>query len=275
MIQNIEKVKNIKTECDGDLIFVTVAKYKLFLSYGKIGIDAYVLYSHLMFTARLQGTNQVKAKDIYLRAGLEWGEKRVKRAKRLLYDLNLIELIRVRDNKGIFTDSYLRVETRTTPFEIKSVENQSTGSVATPVDSHPGGNEEQMLKRKSKCLNEKVNTYTNFYETIFNKWIFYKDLMQHKSINTFKKQISKNKVKDILEEYSLTEVTNSIDNYNFVLTNSEYTFTYRWPLWDFLNRGLHKFVDLANPLTNYKKRNYNQESQSNTVNRRIVNASDL
>ena len=78
---------NMSIEVDGDLIFVTVAKYKLFYSYGKIGIDAYLLNSHLMFTARLQKTNSVHAKDVYLREGLGWGSSRLLKAKNLLKEL--------------------------------------------------------------------------------------------------------------------------------------------------------------------------------------------
>jgi predicted phage replisome organizer len=124
-------------------------------------------------------------------------------------------------------------------------------------------------------IEKDIDIHTNFYETIFKKWISHKELMQHKSINTFKKQISQNKIKDILEEYSVEEVCRAIHNYHLILINNEYAFTYNWALWDFLNRGLHKFVNQANPFTNYKKRNYNQNNQPNTVNRRIVNASDL
>ena len=150
----MQDITNITNEKDGDIIFVTVAKYKLFMSYGKIGIDAYCLYSHLMFTARLQETNQVFAKDCYLRQGLNWGKDRVQKAKQLLIELELISEIINRDKKGQFVGKYIKVKTKTTPFEIDSIEHQETENPqAGKPDS--GQTETNALTNNDKCLNEK------------------------------------------------------------------------------------------------------------------------
>lgn len=83
---------------DDEIIFCTVRMYKLFLTQ-KNGIDAFQLYMHLMFSARLQKTNKVRATNIYLKRGLNWGEAKVKRAKSLLVKLGLIKYVRRRDKK--------------------------------------------------------------------------------------------------------------------------------------------------------------------------------
>jgi hypothetical protein len=146
-------ITNITNEKDGDVIFVTVAKYKLFMSKGKIGIDAYCLYSHMMFTARLQETNQVWANDSYLRKGLSWSKERVQKAKQLLIELELISEIIKRDENGKFTGKYIKVITKTTPFEI----NEPEAVLPSAGFTDSGETDTNALTNKDKCLNEKVN----------------------------------------------------------------------------------------------------------------------
>ena len=84
-------IENISIEKDGDIIFCTVGMYKLFLA--NDALDAFLMYMHLMFTARLQETNQVWANQEYLQKGLGWGRDRVKKAKSMLSKLGLIEYV--------------------------------------------------------------------------------------------------------------------------------------------------------------------------------------
>lgn len=141
-MEQIKDISKISIEADYDIIFTTVAKYKLFMSYGKIGMDAYLLYSHLMFTARLQKTNKVFANNTYLRQGLNWSKEKLQKAKNLLYDLNLIKTKQRKDKAGKFCGNYIEVQTKTSPFEFTGgMENR------TPVS---GG---KCLNEKDKCLN--------------------------------------------------------------------------------------------------------------------------
>jgi len=123
---------NIRMEVDGDLIFVTVAKYKLFLSHGEVGLDAYLLYSHLIFTARIQSTNSVWANNTYLRGGLHWGKERLNKAKNLLFDLSLIQQVERRDPNGKFEGHYIEVATQRTPFEFK---DENVGISTTGIEN--------------------------------------------------------------------------------------------------------------------------------------------
>lgn len=148
---------------DEDIIWISVTKYELFMSYGKVGIDAYVLYSHLIYTARKQQTNSVWANNVYIRDGLNWTKQRVQRAKSLLFDLDLIEEKRDKNKKGQFTKCYIVVKTKKNPFEIQGI---STGSKNRQVDKPPvekpeGGNltanaltNKEMLKQENKCFNK-------------------------------------------------------------------------------------------------------------------------
>lgn len=60
------------------------------------------------------------------------------------------------------------------------------------------------------------------------------------------------KVKATLKYYTLDEVCKAIFNYATILIDKQYYWTYRWTLHDFLQRGLEKFMDEAQPYDNYK-----------------------
>jgi hypothetical protein len=134
-------------ENEADIIFITVKKYKFFFAEKKSGgIDALLLYLHLMFTARVQETASVYAKDSYLRKGLGFGEKRLKRAKAFLHKANLIEYKQSRDSSGLFEEKYIIV---------KISDKLPVGSSTTPAVNRTSGQEEQMLSKKPKCFPKK------------------------------------------------------------------------------------------------------------------------
>jgi hypothetical protein len=165
-------IDNISVEADGDIVFVTIAKYKLFLSYGKIGMDAYLLYSHLIFTARLQKTNCVKANNIYIRTGLKWTKERLRKAKNLLNDLNMIETIKRRDKKGLITGWYIEVKTKTTSFEIESSDLISRG-----VDIQRGGKQTPNALTKNQMLKQEKNAYSKSEKIDFELSTFFYELI--------------------------------------------------------------------------------------------------
>lgn len=96
---------------DIDIIWTTTGMYEAFMAQGRTGLDAYVLYSHLIYTSRRQNTNSVWAVDSYLKNGLQWGNKRILAAKNLLISMDIIEITQKRDDKGVFQKSYTKVKT--------------------------------------------------------------------------------------------------------------------------------------------------------------------
>lgn len=54
--------------------------------------------------------------------------------------------------------------------------------------------------------------------------------------------------------YTPEAIVAAIRNYAIVLGGDGYRWDYRWPLADFLHRGLDRFVPEADPLGNYRKR---------------------
>lgn len=72
---------------------------------------AYAIYAFLYHTARRQNNIRVYATDTFIRKGVGIGSDKLKVIKRDLRAMDLIEIIRPRDNKGHFTDkSYIEVK---------------------------------------------------------------------------------------------------------------------------------------------------------------------
>jgi len=64
------------------------------------------------------------------------------------------------------------------------------------------------------------------------------------------------KIESVLKEYPLAVVIKAIENYSTVVHNPElYFFSYKWELCEFLQRGLRKFMDEAQPFENFKIKN--------------------
>ncbi|MGR3302497.1 MAG: hypothetical protein ACUZ8I_08340, partial [Candidatus Scalindua sp.] len=58
-----------------------------------------------------------------------------------------------------------------------------------------------------------------------------------------------------VELFGIDNTKRAIKNYDFVVNSSSHWFTYRWSLWEFIVRGLSKFIDEADPLNNFKIKN--------------------
>jgi hypothetical protein len=144
-------------------IFITVVTYRRMLTLEN-PTDAIALYSHLIFTARLQKTNQVWANDTYIKNGLKWGWKRLKQAKADLSRLGLIDYIQRRDySTQQYKKTYIRIKYIVSgkhwEFSRKSLVPSGThrkagGTLAAPPASRPTGSKKQMLKEEKEMLQE-------------------------------------------------------------------------------------------------------------------------
>jgi hypothetical protein len=155
-------------------IFITIVTYRRMLSLEN-PTDAVALYSHLIFTARLQKTNQVWANDTYLRNGLKWGWKRLKHAKADLSRLGLIDYIQRRDHSTQrYKKTYIRINyivnknklgSSSMPESSSRTSPRAGGTFAAPSASRPTGSETQMLQEKNKMLIESSNELSDCQKT--------------------------------------------------------------------------------------------------------------
>lgn len=56
---------------------------------------------------------------------------------------------------------------------------------------------------------------------------------------------------DIIELYGIEKIKQAINLYSQVFKGDKYYWTHRWSLWDFICRGISKFVPEADPLNNF------------------------
>lgn len=59
------------------------------------------------------------------------------------------------------------------------------------------------------------------------------------------------KHRDLIKLHGVDKVYEAIDLYAEVLQDDKYFFKYKWPLWEFITRGLDKFLPEADPKTNF------------------------
>ncbi len=231
-------IENITDDHDQETLNISIGKYKLFLAKVDEGsIDAMVLYNHLQFTTILQRTNSIKATDSYLKSGLGWGETKLKRAKTFLHKYKLISYKQDRRPDGTMGNKYIIVNT-SLKHKYSFSENPET---ALP-DNHPTGDEKQMLLKQNKCLSEKV-------KDILDHWNSHR-LITH-SENACARNIKQKHI-EIIDDFGSEIIKIAIGLYDYILHSENHYWTYKWTLWDFLIRGIDRFVPDADPLKTYK-----------------------
>lgn len=81
---------------------------------------------------------------------------------------------------------------------------------------------------------------------VFDYWNK-QDIVKHKDIAKYHPHI-----KAALRKYSIGDIRKAIENYNTILKSDEYRWDYKWPLDQFLVRGLDRFMDINNPFENFR-----------------------
>ena len=106
------------------------------------------------------------------------------------------------------------------------------------------------LKKEKECT-VKVRRSKAERDLIYNRFLEeWNDqrIINHKKITTRMKKAIDKVMKDA--DYPLIEVFKAFGNYAIILKSRDYAWSYKWTMADFLSRGLHKFVDEAQPLGN-------------------------
>ena len=163
------------------------------------------------------------------------GRDAMNKAFKELEELGYIHKKKVQDDVGRFSGwEYTIYETLTDTLKNRQSE--------TPTSVNP------QLLSTNNILNTKEQTYSQFLE----KWNGIDNLTKHNDKIVAKKWIKKHT--DQVELYGVEETLKAIENYSTIIGNpSRYYFSHSWTLWDFIARGLDKFVDDMTPLTNFLK----------------------
>ena len=103
-------------------------------------------------------------------------------------------------------------------------------------------------QKRLRTINNKDKFKDKFKDiAVFDFWNESKIII-HKDFLQFKLPIKK-----ALSKFSVEEITGSIRNYAVILHDDQYFWSYKWTLKEFLSRGLEKFLEINNPLENFKK----------------------
>lgn len=128
------------------------------------------------------------------------------------------------------------------PGKKATTENKEKKTTERPLKDHRLDTTNKSIKNENK---------DNLY-TIITHWNS-KNIknLENRETKTKKKTIAK--INTSLKDYSITEIIEAIDNYHSILEGDEYILSYKWQLWEFLDRGLIKFLTKNNPFENYLK----------------------
>ncbi len=130
------KSEEIRIDPEKDLIWTTVAEYEFFMAAGRVGMDAFAVRQHLIYTARRQNNNRVRATTPYIVNGTHMGERKVKAGKVFLLKHGFISYHQAEPTKGApyMGKMYIEVRFPTLPTAGANTHHQ-TGS----VNVHPTG----------------------------------------------------------------------------------------------------------------------------------------
>lgn len=83
-------------------------------------------------------------------------------------------------------------------------------------------------------------------------WLDHCPPLQHHGLAYFATARFATAAKAALKVYPAEAIAKAIDNYAAVLSSSAHYWKHRWTIIDFLNRGLDRFEDAADPLSNFR-----------------------
>jgi hypothetical protein len=109
------------------------------------------------------------------------------------------------------------------------------------------------LKKEKECVVKVKKSKAGrnlIYNRFLEEWNNY-GIVNHKKITTRMKKAIDKVLKNA--DYPLIEVFKAFENYAIILKSNDYMWSYKWTMEDFLSRGLHKFVNEAQPFDNNKK----------------------
>ncbi len=142
-----------------------------------------------------------------------------------------------KERKGIPSKNWFSINEEKLEYEVssnKSVENNTDCKVGNNTDYINSNKEKEYIYT---CFLEKWNTLglvKHTEQVVQSKW--------------------KNKHTEQVKLYGEEKVFKAMENYATIIHSPSYFFDYKWPLWDFIARGLDKFVDDVDPFTNFKSK---------------------
>ena len=168
---NIKQIqgKKMKLEPIENAIIIHPHLLQKFLKHSKDYANLLALYSFYIYHAQLQKTNQPLVTDEFTRRGMNWASDRVKRIKKILKDMKVIEVVQ---NRKYYYVHLFFIYTKKKIGEIlgKSTETEASA----PNKPEPVKKEEPTPKaeKKEEVVKEIEKTNT---QILFTRWLEYCD----------------------------------------------------------------------------------------------------
>jgi len=156
----------VTAEDDYNPLLVPLKLYEFFMAHESPGMDAYLVFSHLLYTAKRQHTNKVWATVEYLKKGLSLGIPRVKAAKAFLREHGIIEYRQDSDETGKRLKTYIEIKYLRNPGarepskapDIKETQSNTGGIKNRPPADRTTGFRRQMLEEAIEMHQEGRNS---------------------------------------------------------------------------------------------------------------------
>ena len=161
----IYKAKKMELEPIENPIIIHPHLLQRFLKHGKDYANLLALYSFYIYHAQLQKTNQPLVTDEFTRKGMNWAMDRVKKTKRILKEMKLIEVIQKR--KYYYVHLFFIYTKKT----IGKILGKSTQSLNTS-ESEDLSPKKPKVKKETKA---RLKLSIPDVSTVFDKWIAYCD----------------------------------------------------------------------------------------------------
>jgi hypothetical protein len=126
------------------------------------------LYTFYYYTAKWQKTNQPHANIGYVAKGLHWGVDKVRKYKKQLKSLGLIDDVQRKDKNNRFTTPYIKVN-------FMWAESTIIKKISHPIDFSEGGDFPTLEKSETNALNtDNRNALSTNKEILFDQfWALY------------------------------------------------------------------------------------------------------
>ncbi|HZK34146.1 MAG TPA: hypothetical protein VFD33_02395 [Bacillota bacterium] len=126
--------------------------------------------------------------------------------------------------------------------------------------ANPTPPEKPLEDKKTKTNPEKPSPQ----ESIYNHWNS-KKIIVHRKLD----DKTKRKIKAVLKDYSEDEIKTTIDNYDVILKDDKYYWSYRWTLWDLLHKGLETFKDFGVAASNFTRDEHRPRGDPGGLNKSV------
>lgn len=133
----------MKGSIEEQLVILTKETIDRFLSSDNPS-DIMALYTFYYYSSKWQETNQPKCTTSYAAAGLKWSEAKVRKTKKQLVDMGLIEDIQIKGNDGRISGHYIK---------LNYVVKQSTLTKNHTVENPQCGEQHSVDKRDTNAFN--------------------------------------------------------------------------------------------------------------------------